>query len=58
MIIGHNNGLSELASYFTEEFIDLSTCEYICITFDIQSWKETSKGNGIISDRFHPKVSL
>ena len=24
-IIGHNNGLSDLASYFTGEFIDLST---------------------------------
>lgn len=55
-IIGHNNGLSDLAGYFTDEFIDLSTCEYICIRFDIDNWKETSKGNGIISDRFHPQA--
>ncbi len=57
-IIGHNNGLSDLASYFTGEFIDLSTCEYICISFEIDSWEETSKGNGTITERYHPKINL
>jgi len=57
-IIGHNNGLSDLASYFTGEFNDLSTCEYICISFEIDSWEETSKGNGIITERYHPKINL
>jgi phosphohistidine phosphatase len=58
LIIGHNNGLSDLASYFTGEFIDLSTCEYICISFEISSWEETSKGNGTITERYHPKINL
>lgn len=55
-ILGHNNGLSELVTYFTEEFIELSTCEYISIDFSVASWKETSKGNGSISARFHPQA--
>lgn len=57
MIVGHNNGLSELISYFTDVFIDLSTCEFVTLEFECESAKETSKGNGKITLQFHPKVS-
>jgi phosphohistidine phosphatase len=56
LIIGHNNGLSDLASYLVEDFIDLSTCDFITIEFKIDSWNEISKGLGKVIDRFHPLV--
>ncbi len=53
-IIGHNDGLSDLASYFADEMIHLSTCEYICFSFSADSWAELSRGTGIIANRFRP----
>jgi len=56
MIVGHNEGISELATYFTDKFISLKTCSYICIEFDADSWEETSKGLGTEVDAFRPEV--
>jgi phosphohistidine phosphatase len=53
-IIGHNDGLSDLASYFADEMIHLSTCEYICFSFSADSWAELSRGTGSIVNRFRP----
>jgi len=55
-IIGHNDGLSDLASYFADEIIHLSTCEYICFSFTADSWAELSRGTGIIENRFRPQA--
>lgn len=55
-IIGYNDGLSDLASYFADEMIHLSTCEYICFSFSADSWVELSKGTGIIANRFRPQA--
>ena len=56
LLIGHNEGISDLASYFTEKFISLKTAEYICIEFNVSSWKETSRGLGQVADSFRPEV--
>lgn len=55
-IIGHNDGLSDLASYFADEIIHLGTCEYICFSFTADSWAELSRGTGIIENRFRPQA--
>ncbi|MEN9999012.1 MAG: hypothetical protein RI922_2002 [Bacteroidota bacterium] len=55
-IIGHNDGLSDLATYFADELIHLSTCEYICFSFNADSWMEISQGTGTIEQRFRPSV--
>lgn len=55
-LVGHNDGISQLASYFTDESIHLKTCGYLCIDFSLDSWKETSIGTGIITDSFRPPV--
>lgn len=55
-IIGHNDGLSDLATYFADELIHLSTCEYICFSFPADSWAELSRGTGIITNRFRPQA--
>lgn len=56
LIIGHNNGLSDFAAYLVDDFIDLKTCEFITVKFELDSWEEVSKGLGTIVDRFHPEV--
>jgi phosphohistidine phosphatase len=53
-IVGHNNGISEIASYFLEKYLELKTCEYIVLEFDCSSWKETSKGTAKLVERFRP----
>ena len=58
IIVGHNFGISELASYFTStgslrpaqrgavhrsgDRIEMGTGEYVCIEFNCLSWEETS----------------
>lgn len=55
-IIGHNFGISDLASYLTDRHIELRTCGYICIEFDTKNWNEISRGTGIIVDQFRPEA--
>lgn len=55
IIVGHNFGISDLASYFLEQDIELRTGEYICIDFGNYSRNETSKGLGKLYDRFRYK---
>lgn len=56
LLIGHNEGISDLATYLTDKFISLKTCEYICIEFDADSWKEVSRGLGSEVDSFRPEI--
>jgi phosphohistidine phosphatase SixA len=58
LLIGHNDGISDLASYFTDEYIGLQTAGYCCIEFDSENWKNTSKSLGRLVDSFRPKVNL
>lgn len=57
-IIGHNEGISELASYLTDEYIGMRTSEFITLTFSVDNWKLLSSGNGSISLRYRPEVFL
>lgn len=54
--VGHNDGISDLADYFTENDVILKTGEYVCIEFPVKSWKEVSFGTGKIISRFRPEV--
>ena len=54
LIVGHNFGISDLASYFTGELLLMETAEYICIDFGDLSLNESSKETGVIIDRFIP----
>lgn len=57
LIIGHNFGISDLASYLTNERIELATADYVCIEFDCESWQEISVGTGTIVDHYRPRAS-
>ena len=53
-IIGHNEGLSDLVHYLTEEPIELQTGDYISIQFDVENSALISAGGGIKAEYFHP----
>lgn len=56
ILIGHNYGISDLASYITNESIDLGTSELIHIELPIDGWSELSNGHGTITARFRPQA--
>ncbi len=58
MIIGHNFGISDLATYFTDTQLEMRTSEYYCIEFDGLKLKETSRGTGVIVDHYRPRILI
>jgi len=54
MIIGHNEGLSELASFYVGDHIQLPTCAYMYIEFDLNSWDLVSADTGRIVEHYFP----
>lgn len=56
IIVGHNFGISDLATYFLNEEIELRTGEYICIDFEGYKRNETSNGMGKLNDRWRLKA--
>ena len=58
LIIGHNYGISDLATYLLDERIELRTGGYICIEFVDFRWEEISRGLGTIADQYRPQVRL
>jgi phosphohistidine phosphatase len=55
-IIGHNNGLSELAEELCSNSICLKTCEYIEIECAGNDWLDIFIEKGRVTAQFHPKV--
>lgn len=58
LLIGHNEGISDLASYLSDQFISLKTCGYICLEADISSWSELSQGQAKITESYRPEVDV
>lgn len=54
MIIGHNDGLSDLVSYYVGDHIQLPTCAYIHLEFDLESWDLVSIDTAKIADSYFP----
>ncbi len=56
MFFGHNPGLTELAVYLSNYHVDnIPTCGIFCTDFDVDSWKEVSKGTGSFAFFDYPK---
>ena len=54
LILGHNEGISALASYLTDQYIALNTANCITIEFDFVNSNEISGSMGKIIDFFNP----
>lgn len=56
VLIGHNFGISDVANYFLDTFLEMKTAEYICIEFPFDQWDLTFKATGILKNRFRPSA--
>ncbi|MCH9008735.1 histidine phosphatase family protein [candidate division KSB1 bacterium] len=58
-LFGHNPGLTMLANYLTNYYVDnIPTSGIFCIDFEIASWREVSQGNGRVTFFDYPKKHL
>ncbi|MNK09818.1 Histidine phosphatase superfamily [compost metagenome] len=57
-VIGHNEGISDLASYLTGESISLRTSEMISLSIPFESWDYLSQGTAGIIFPYRPAVFL
>lgn len=56
VFVGHNNGISDLASYLTGKNILLSTSEMAHLRFNVNEWDEISAETGELVEVFKPDV--
>jgi len=52
LVVGHNEGLSELAIYLSDQAIWLKTCGLVSLEFPFESSEFLSKETGVIVGRF------
>lgn len=59
MFVGHNPTITYVAEYLTGESIgDLSTCGLVIVQFNVNSWKEVSKGSGKLLNHVYPAMLM
>jgi phosphohistidine phosphatase len=56
LIIGHNDGISELVSYFLNDYQHVPTSGYLYFRFDVDNWELITRGSGILQDKFFSEV--
>jgi phosphohistidine phosphatase len=57
-LVGHNEGISQLASYLSGESIHLRTSEMISLAIPFDSWDYLSQGTAGIIFQYRPEVFL
>ena len=55
LLIGHNDGLSDLASYLTDDYIHLNTCTLLTLDVHADDWTELTQGSCAISRMYRPE---
>ncbi|MDX1652342.1 MAG: histidine phosphatase family protein [Brumimicrobium sp.] len=56
LVVGHNNGLSQLITYFTDQNIDLPSCGFVEIQFpEMDSLTELSRSGGELVNHYFPQ---
>lgn len=58
LIIGHNPGLSLLVDYYSDNELDMPTCAYAQISFQVNSWSELSRNTGLLISFEYPKKDV
>ena len=53
-ILGHNEGISTLASYLTDQYVALNTASCVLINFNCENSNEISGATGTITSFFNP----
>jgi phosphohistidine phosphatase len=52
LLIGHNDGINDLVSYFLNDYQHVPTSGYLHFQFPVDSWEYITKGSGILRDSF------
>jgi phosphohistidine phosphatase len=55
LLIGHNDGLSDLASYLTDSYQHLETCTLLSMDVHADDWSEITQGSCTITQMFRPE---
>lgn len=55
---GHNFGISDLAGYFADDLYSMSTGMLIHFQFDLDDWKEITRGSGKVIEAYPPEVYI
>jgi phosphohistidine phosphatase len=56
LIVGHNDGLSDFVSRLSGKSIYLQTCDYVELTFEVNSWDVLHWDMGVVTDEFRPQL--
>ena len=54
LLVGHNEGISSLASYLTNQYVGLGTANYVSVDFPFLNSNQISNGTGTIVRFFEP----
>jgi len=57
LVIGHNDGLSELVSYLTDSYIQLPTCGFVELHTSMDNLNLLSQGTATVFTEFYPEVN-
>ena len=57
LVVGHNDGISQLASYLCDDYIHLQTCGFVSIELGIDDWNLLSQGIGSVKIQYRPEVN-
>jgi phosphohistidine phosphatase len=57
-LVGHNEGISQLASYLSGEIIPLRTSEIVSLAIPFESWDYLSEGIAAVIFQYRPEVFL
>lgn len=56
LIIGHNEGITDLVNHLSGENTYLDTCNYVCIDLNVTNWKEVSGNLGQLVENYRPEL--
>lgn len=56
-MIGHNEGISELASYLSGKDIHLKTCGFVQLVSNFENWEELIRDSMELADQYRPEVA-
>jgi phosphohistidine phosphatase len=57
VVVGHNDGLSDTASYYHGDYLHMSTGDCIIFEFETDKWDGISRANATLRHHFSPQVS-
>jgi phosphohistidine phosphatase len=54
LVIGHNDGLSDLATHLTDSYLHLDTCTLLTLDVHVDEWQSLSAGTCTIAGVYRP----